>query len=255
MKQHKIFIYGKHAVAEALLHAPQAVRKVHMAPQMDDRKLRELIKKTGVVVELLDERKATSQVEGGAPHQGVIALISLSGLVMPFENFFETFSPTPDTSLVFLNEIQDPHNVGAIIRSAAAFGASAVLMSTHNQASVTGAVIKASAGTAFSIPLVEVNTVQQDLSKLKKAGVKIYGLAGNAPRSVAEEAFVAPTMFVFGNEAHGIAPAARALCDHILSIPISPKAESLNVAASAAVALFAWGARHPKALRKKEPLS
>jgi 23S rRNA (guanosine2251-2'-O)-methyltransferase len=169
--------------------------------------------------------------------------------VTPFEKFIETFEPTPEICHVFLSEVQDPHNVGAIIRSAAAFGASAVLMSAHNQAGITGAVIKASAGTAFSMPLVEVHTVQQDLSKLKKAGVKIYGLAGSAPNKVSDVRFNTPTLFVFGNEAHGIAPAAKALCDQLLSIPINPKTESLNVAASAAIALFAWSAKHSLALQ------
>ncbi len=248
MKQNKIFIYGKHAVSEALLRAPQAVRKVHLAPQMEDKKLRELIKRSGVAVEKLDERRATSQVEGNAPHQGVIALISLAGLVQPFDAFFDTFSPTPDTSLVFLSEVQDPHNVGAIIRSAAAFGASAVILSAHKQSPVTGAVIKASAGTAFTVPLVEVTGVQQDLSKLKKAGVTIYGLAGDAPRSVSDEQFSKPSLFIFGNEAQGIAPSARTLCDHMLHIPMSSKTESLNVAAAAAVTLHAWSEQHPAAL-------
>jgi 23S rRNA (guanosine2251-2'-O)-methyltransferase len=249
MKQNKIFIYGKHAVSEALLHAPQAVRKVHLAQNMDDRKLRELIKKAGVPTEPLDERKATSQAEGGSPHQGVIALISLSGLVTPFEKFIETFEPTPETCLVFLSEVQDPHNVGAIIRSAAAFGARAVLLSEQNQAGVTGAVIKASAGAAFSMPLVVVPGTQQALSKLKKVGVKIVGLAGEAPRSIHEESFTEPALFVFGNEAHGIAPAAKALCEKMISIPISPRAESLNVAAAAAVVLYAWSTKHTRALQ------
>jgi 23S rRNA (guanosine2251-2'-O)-methyltransferase len=249
MKQNKIFIYGKHAVSEALLHAPQAVRKVHLAQNMDDKKLRELNKKAGVPTEPLDERKATSQAEGGSPHQGVIALISLSGLVTPFEKFIETFEPTPETCLVFLSEVQDPHNVGAIIRSAAAFGASAVLLSEQNQAGVTGAVIKTSAGAAFSMPLIVVPGTQQALSKLKKMGVTIVGLAGEASRSVHEESFAEPTMFVFGNEAHGIAPSAKALCDYMLSVPISSKTESLNVAAAAAVALFAWSTKHGRALQ------
>lgn len=249
MAQSKIFIYGKHAVTEALLRAPNSVRKVHLAKTMDDRALYELIKNSGVPVEPLDERQATSQAEGNAPHQGVIALISLTGIVQPFEKFFESFTPTPETCLVFLSEVQDPHNVGAIIRSATAFGASAVLFSAHSQAPISGAVIKASAGTAFSLPLVEVKEIQQNLSKLKKAGVKIVGLAGKASRSITEESFAAPTMLVFGNEASGIAPSAKALCEEMFSIPINPRAESLNVAAAAAVTLAHWSAKHPGALQ------
>lgn len=248
MKQSKIYIYGKHAVGEALRFAPQILRKIHVSAHMEDRALRELIKRSGVPTEPLDERKATSQAEGGAPHQGVIALVSLGAITTPFEKFNDTFTPTPDTALLFLNEVQDPHNVGAAIRCAAAFGAVAVLLPTHNQSPITGAVIKASAGMALRIPLVMVDNTQQAIAALKKKGVRVYGLAGEAAQSVDAQEFAEPALFVLGNESQGIAPAARALCDQMLSIPINPRAESLNVAASGAVALFAWSRKHPTAL-------
>lgn len=249
MKQSKIYIYGRHAVEEALLHAPQVLRKIHLAKQMDDKRLRELIRQSGLPVEPLDERKATSQAEGGAPHQGVIALVSLGGLVKPFGEFFDAFAPTPHTSLVLLDGVQDPHNVGAVIRSAAAFGASAVLLPTHKQSPVTGAVVKASAGMAFRVPLVSVENVQQALAQLKKKGVKVYGLAMKGDVNADTESFAEPTLFVMGNEAQGITQASKALCDRLLSIPISPRAESLNVAVSSAVALYAWSRKHPQALK------
>lgn len=248
MKQAKIYIYGKHAVAEALRHAPHILRKIHVAQIMDDHELKSLIKQSGIPTEKLDPKRATSQVEHNAPHQGVIALVSLGGLVQPFEKFIESLKPTEDTCLVFVSEVQDPHNLGAIIRSAVAFGASAVLIPTHNQSPVTGVVVKTSAGMAFRIPLIAVENIQQAIAQIKKKGVKVYGLSGGGKNSVAKENFDAPTMFVLGNEGQGITPAAKALCDTTLSIPISPRAESLNVAASSAVALFAWSVRHPQSL-------
>jgi 23S rRNA (guanosine2251-2'-O)-methyltransferase len=250
MKQQKIYIYGKHAVEEALRYAPQTLRKIHLAKQMDDHELRRLINQSGIPVEPLDPQKVTSQVERNAPHQGVVALVSLGGLVVPFEKFVETWNPTSDTCLVFASEVQDPHNLGAIIRSAAAFGAAAVLMPTHNQAPVTGVVVKSSAGMAFRIPLVSVENTQQAIAQIKKKGIKVYGLAGEAKNSLTDEEFDTPTMFVLGNEGQGIAPAARALCDTILSIPINERAESLNVSASSAVALYAWSTQHTGALKK-----
>ncbi|HVV15068.1 MAG TPA: 23S rRNA (guanosine(2251)-2'-O)-methyltransferase RlmB [Candidatus Paceibacterota bacterium] len=251
MKQSKIYIYGKHAVEEALRHAPQVLRKIHLSPRMEDRKLQELIRHSGIPVEPLDERKATSQAEGGAPHQGIIALISLGSFALPFEKFMDTFNPTPDTALLFLNEVQDPHNVGSAIRSAAAFGAAAVLMPTHNQSPITGAVIKASAGMAFRIPLVTVENIQQAIAQLKKKGVRVHGLAGDAKKGIDSEDFNEPALFVLGNESEGIPASAKALCDQMLSVPISPRAESLNVATSGAVALYAWSRKHPQALTQK----
>ncbi|HVV38949.1 MAG TPA: 23S rRNA (guanosine(2251)-2'-O)-methyltransferase RlmB [Candidatus Paceibacterota bacterium] len=249
MTQGKIYIYGKHAVEEALRHVPHIVRKIYISPRMEDSKLRTLINRSGVAADTLDERKVSSQVEGGASHQGIIALISLSSLVIPFEKFLDTFVPTPDTAILFLSEVQDPHNVGAAIRSAAAFGAAAVLMPTHKQSPITGAVVKSSAGMALRIPLVSVENTQQAIASLKKRGMRVYGLAGEAKRSIHDEAFAEPALFILGNEGSGIAPSAKALCDEMLSIPMSPRAESLNVAASGAVALFAWSRKHLSALK------
>ena len=237
------------------MHAPQVLRKIHLSARMEDKKLRELINRSGITVEPLDERKASSQVEGGTPHQGIIALISLPSLMVPFEKFLGSFASTPDTVLLFLSEVQDPHNVGAVIRSAAAFGASAVLIPTHKQSPVTGAVVKASVGMAFRIPLVEVENAQQAIAILKKKGVRVYGLAGSAPRSINGEEFKEPTLFVLGNEADGIAPSAKAMCDDLLSIPINPRAESLNVATSGAIALYAWSLKHGGALNQAKKSS
>lgn len=240
MKQNKIYIYGKHALREALMHVPHAIRRVYFLPNMEDGKLRNLAKQSGAIIELLDKRKASSWVEGGASHQGAIGLLSLPDLMVPYEKFIETLSITKHTSLVLLNEVQDPHNVGATIRSAAAFGASAVLLPGARQAPITGAVIKASAGMAFALPLVSVENIQQVVADLKKRGFRVYGLAGEGKHSVHTEAFDAPSLFILGNEAKGLPQKTSQICDRVLSIPIEAKAESLNVAAAAAVVLYAW---------------
>jgi len=240
MSQSKIYIYGKHAVAGAIKHAPRAVRKVYLARGFDDGRLRNNIHAAQVPTEELDKRKVSSMAEGGAPHQGIIALLSLDSLVTPADTFLGELAAGPETLLVLLNEVQDPHNVGAIIRSCAAFGAAGVLLPTRKQSPITGSVIKASAGTAFAIPLIAVENMQQTIAQLKKKGFRVHGLAAGGGRKLSDERFDAPTLLVLGNEAQGITPAARALCDDTLSIPMQGGTESLNVAASAAVALYAW---------------
>jgi 23S rRNA (guanosine2251-2'-O)-methyltransferase len=266
--QSKIYIYGKHALREALTNAPQVVRHVYFAREMDDKKLRDLVKRAGLPIEPLDERKVTSWVERNAPHQGAVALISLSGLVTPYEEWASRNIPAKKSSgstaaaevsgsgarlfsrnnsalaLVLLNEVQDPHNVGTIIRSAAAFGASAVLLPQAKQASVNGTVIKASAGMAFSMPLVSVGNIQQTISDLKRRGFRVYGLAGEGKHSIVDEPFDSPALFILGNESQGLPKSTAALCDKLLSIPIEAAAESLNVAAAAAVTLYAWHTKH-----------
>jgi 23S rRNA (guanosine2251-2'-O)-methyltransferase len=236
-KPAKLYIYGKHSVAEALRHAPRSVRALYLQ-EPGDKALYELARDAGIKVTPLDPRRAASMAEGGA-HQGAVALIGGPELLLDAERFVESFKPAPGSVLVFLSEVQDPHNVGAIIRSAAAFGAAAVLLPAHKQSPVTASVIRSSAGMAFQVPLVGVANPQKAIAALKKKGVRVLGLAADGSVRLEREPFEGPTMLVLGNEAEGVAPYARALCDAMLSIDIEPEAESLNVAASAAVALYA----------------
>ena len=150
---------------------------------------------------------------------------------------------------MLLNGVQDPHNVGAIIRSAAGFGAAGVLLPEKEQAPITGTVLKVSAGMAFRIALVTVSDIYATIHDLKRRGFKIYAMAGGGASNITQEQFTSPALFILGNEAKGIVPGIRALCDKVLSIPISPRAESLNVAASSAVAMYAWSTQHPEALK------
>ncbi|MDB5225280.1 MAG: rRNA methyltransferase [Candidatus Adlerbacteria bacterium] len=237
-KPQKLYIYGKHSVAEALRHAPRSIRALYLE-EPGDKTLYDLASKAGIQVVPLDLRRVTSMVEGTVAHQGAVALVGATELLVDAERFVESFNPKEGSVLVFLSEVQDPHNVGAIIRSAAAFGAAAVLLPMHKQSPITPAVIRSSAGMAFQIPLVGVPNPQQTIAALKKKGVRVLGLAADGAVPLAQEPFKAPTMLILGNEAEGVAPYARALCDAMLSIDIEPKAESLNVAASAAVALYA----------------
>lgn len=251
MKQNKVYIYGKHAALEALLHAPKSILKVYFEADAVDTKLRRIIEQAGIPTARLSEGMARSDIKSGTSHQGVIGQISLHNLIVPYQTFSQTLASTPHTSLVLMSGVQDPHNVGAIIRTAAGFGVSGILMPEKNQAPVTGAVIKVSAGMAFRVPLVSVTDFHATIRDIKKRGFKVYALAGEGAQAITQMQFPSPTLFIFGNEAEGIAPALRALCDGVIAIPINPQCESLNVAAAAAVTLFAWSAQHPEALKRK----
>lgn len=169
-------------------------------------------------------------------------------LVRDYAGFITKLVVTPDTALVLLDELQDPQNVGAIIRSAAAFGVAGVLLPEHNQAPVTDAVISVSAGTAYQVPLVQIGNVNQTIRDLKERGFWIYGLDSKAEKNLSAEHFDAPAIFILGNESKGIRQKTREYCDVLLRIPLRPDCDSLNVAASAAIALHAWSGQHPVAL-------
>jgi 23S rRNA (guanosine2251-2'-O)-methyltransferase len=246
VKTNKLYIYGKHASFEALMHVPRAVKRVFLAKGFNDNQILKRIDELKLEKSPLHMGEARADLTKGSAHQGVIVQLSIVDIICPFSEL-ANLAATPSTLVVLLSGLSDPHNVGAIIRSAAAFGASAILLPEKNQAGVTSTVLKVSAGMAFQVPLIAIPSPEKAIELLKKKGFKTYALMAGK-NSVYDAAFNAPSIFVFGNEGQGIDKSVRALCDEVLSIPMHTRAESLNVAASAAVALGAWSKRHPEAL-------
>ncbi len=244
--QEKIYMYGRHALEEALAKAPQTVRKVFLSPEAAERDLRDNLSKRGIPFSIMKAKDATHLVGKEATHQGVIAVVDPSSLVVDFNAFKRNLQPTEETILVLLDELTDPQNVGAIIRSAAAFGAAGVLIPEHRQAPITGAVVKVSAGMVFSVPLVSIGNVNYTVTDLKEMGFKTYGLVMNGSTNIADEKFDAPTLFIVGNEGRGIREKTLELCDVRLRIPMDPRCESLNASVSAAVVLYQWSVHHLK---------
>lgn len=244
----KIYIYGKHALIEALQNAPAVIRKVFLAPDMRDAELRALLQKHNIPTAELAAGKGKELVGRDTAHQGVIATMDPSSLLVSFDEFLKTLDTRMNPAVAVLGEVQDPHNVGAIIRSAAAFGLSAVLIPEHNQAGVTGAVVKVSAGMVFRIPLVSIGNVNNTLKVLKEKGFWIYGLAMDGKFALGTDAFDAPSAFVVGNEGAGIREKTLTACDVTLKIPMNARTESLNAAVSAAVVFYEWSRKHPEAL-------
>lgn len=247
-RQEKVYMYGKHALTEALQHAPHVVRKVFLARDMRDAELRALLTKNKIPTAELASGKGKELVGRDAVHQGVIALIDPSSLLLSFDDFLKTLDIKKNPAVVVLGEVQDPRNVGALIRSAAAFGLSGVFIPEHHQAPITGAVVKSSAGMTFRIPLVAIGNVNHTLAVLKKNGFWIYGLSMNGKTSIGTEVFDAPSAFVIGNEGAGIREKTLEICDIALSIPMHTRTESLNAAVSAAVVFYEWSRKHPEAL-------
>ena len=246
----KIYLYGKHALMEALENAPHVIRKVFLSGDAArDRDLHEALAKSNIPVAGIKGAEAGRMVGDDTAHQGVIAIADPSKLVIDFHDFMGGLEISERTMLVLLDELHDPHNVGAIIRSAAAFGASGVLMPPHHQAGITGAVVKASAGMVFRVPIVRIGNVNQVVDALAKAGFCTYALAMDGRRSVSEEPFDVPSLIIVGNEGHGIRQKTLERADVGLRIPMDPRCESLNASVSAAIVMQHWSGKHPEAIR------
>ena len=232
------FIYGKHSVLEALEQRPDCVARVYADSKHTDTLARfSSIHTQPISTAILKE------IPRDAVHQGIIAQFNTKKLVTPFRQWMQSFTPERASSVVILGELTDPQNVGAIIRSAVAFGVSAILIPEHRSVGITGTVIKVSVGTIFNIPIVEIPNTNTAIRDLKETGFWIYGLDMEGDVSLPDETFDKPSAIIVGNEAKGIRQKTREHCDIVLSIPMHGKAESLNAATATAVTLYAWSVR------------
>lgn len=236
MKHHSLYVYGKNPVNELFEDRPELVRRLYVKDSIDHQEF-EHIKKTvrpyKTPLLKVHGKKITDMV-GEVSHQGIVAEIK----EFPYTDFNEWLREvnTDDNPLVFLlNNITDPHNVGAIIRSAVAFGAAAILLPTHNQAGVTGVVYKTSVGTAHKIPIIKIGNTNQALKKLKDNKFWIAGLDARGDKKLSDEEFDTPTVVVIGSEGSGMREKTKENCDYIINIPISKEAESLNASVSASI--------------------
>ncbi len=161
--------------------------------------------------------------------------------------------------LVVLDEVTDPHNLGAVARSALAAGAGGLVVPRHRSAHVTPAAVKASAGTLEYLPVAQVTNVVAFLHKARQAGFWIYGAAGGADASYLQTDLTGRIVLVAGAEGRGLRPLVARTCDALLSIPMDPPVESLNVSVAAALLLYearrqreAQGRREPNEARRTE---
>lgn len=239
-KQRKIFIYGRHILEEALNKKPFVIKKVFLALEHKEGDLHKKLLKLNIPVSFLKQKEGEKIVGKDAAHQGFIALLDLNKLVITFEDFIKDINPSLNTSLALLDEIVDPQNVGSIIRSAAAFGISGVLLPQRRQSGITSVVVKVSSGMVFSLPLVEINNVNYALDTLKEKGFKVIALDVKGNKILDDSLFKGPVVFVLGNENYGIRLKTLERADERVRIPISSRCESLNVAVSSAIVFYVW---------------
>jgi 23S rRNA (guanosine2251-2'-O)-methyltransferase len=184
-------------------------------------------------LEIADNALIAQNLPQGAAHQGVAlraAPLAQVGL--------DAFEPRPGALLLMLDQVTDPQNVGAILRSAAAFGAAGLVLQDRHAPHVTGALAKAAAGAVERVPLARVVNLSRALDELMAAGWRSVGLAGQADQPLAQVLDGRPTVLVLGSEGEGLRRLVSEHCDVLAKIPMPGGFESLNVGAAAAVALY-----------------
>lgn len=238
-RQDESRIEGKNAVIEAL-RAGRAIDKVYLARGEQDKALRFIAQKAkaqGAVISEVDRHKLDAMSLTYA-HQGVIAVAALREYDT-LESILELARSRGEKPLVVVcDEITDPHNLGAIIRTAETAGAHGIVIPKHRSAGITAIVEKTSAGAVEHMAVARVPNLSAALESLKKAGLWVFGTAAEGDRSLWDADLTEGTVLVIGSEGSGMARLTRESCDFLISIPMKGKVSSLNASAAAAVVLY-----------------
>ena len=234
------YIVGRNPVIEYLQHRARYVEKIWIAEGNTHSRIRHIIsqaKRAGVPVKRCTRREL-DRLEPSVPHQGVIALVNLTHYTDLSSVLAQIQSNESDALLVMLDGVQDPRNLGAVLRTADAANVDAVLIPKNRAVGITPAVHKASAGASEHVPIVRVTNIAQTVDLLKKEGIWVVGSAGDAPSSYTNANFSIPLCLVLGSEGEGIRRLVKEKCDYLVHLPMLGKIESLNVSVAAGVLLY-----------------
>lgn len=232
----QVRLWGRHAVEAALMNPERQHRKLWATREGIESLDGEL--PADFPVEYADVQDLARLVARDAPHQGLVLECA------PLEDVFLTDAIADgDGPVLVLDQVTDPHNVGAILRSAAAFGAAAIVTQDRHAPGESGVLAKSASGALEIVPWVRVVNLARALDELAEAGYWRIGLAGEAEATLGEALPAGPVALVLGAEGEGLRQNIAAHCDALARLPISDAMESLNVSNAAAIALYAVATR------------
>ncbi|NJK68476.1 MAG: 23S rRNA (guanosine(2251)-2'-O)-methyltransferase RlmB [Microcoleus sp. SU_5_3] len=233
-------IYGRHAV-QAALEANQVLNRIWVVPHLRyDPRFHSLLteaKSNGSIIDEVDDLRL-DYITRKANHQGVAAQVSAYEYLDLSELIAKAKSACEHPVLVVAEGLNDPHNLGAIIRTAEALGTQGVVIPQRRAVGITSAVRKVAAGALESLPVARVVNLSRALEELKEAGFWIYGTAADAGQSVDTVKFSGPTVLVVGGESDGLSLLIQRGCDALVSIPLRGNTPSLNVSVATGMALY-----------------
>ena len=229
---------GRDAVME-LLRAGRTVDKLFVAPDQNGRMadILAMAKQAGAVITQVDRRKLDAMSETGV-HQGVIAQAAAHAYVS-LDDILQTAADRGEQPLILICDgLTDPHNLGAVIRSAETAGAHGVVIPKRRSVGLTATAAKASAGAIEHIGVARVTNLAAAIDELKEKGVWVFGADAGGDKQLYDADFAGSTAIVIGSEGNGLSRIVREKCDFIVSIPMKGKVNSLNASAAAAVLLY-----------------
>jgi 23S rRNA (guanosine2251-2'-O)-methyltransferase len=233
-------IYGVNPVAEVLKRRPSDIKKIIVAEEKGNRNVKALLEiahREKIAIEY-KERKTLDQLARTGHHQGIIAIV-LPRRESGIDSIIASWRTSGEKLLaLILDGIQDPQNLGALIRSACAAGAHGVITLRDRSSPVTGAVYKASAGAVEHIPVVSVVNIAHAIDFLKARGAWVAGTSADGRQSIFDLDGTVDLALVIGSEGRGIRPLVAKKCDFLVQIPLKGGISSLNASAAGAIALY-----------------
>jgi len=232
-------IYGIHAVRAALERAPASISLLYVQQGLTERRLAELValaRQAGIDIKKMP-KDGLADLTQHKVHQGVLAVVeSVKEQPTDLEAWLETLSGAP--FLLILDGVQDPHNLGACLRSADAAGVHAVIAPKDRAVGITPVVTKVACGAAEAVPFFQVTNLARTLRLLKERGIWLYGASGDGVQTLWETDLTGPLGLVMGAEGQGLRRLTQDLCDGLIKIPMLGSVSSLNVSVATGVCLF-----------------
>jgi 23S rRNA (guanosine2251-2'-O)-methyltransferase len=234
----KRVLAGFHAVNARLRHAPATIEAIYVDARRRDGRMAQLQQRAAEAkVKLVPaEAERLRGLAGEAPHQGVVAVAAAVDRTLSLDDVVADVRA--DTLLLLLDGVTDPRNLGACLRVADAAGVQAVVVPRDRSAGLTPAALKAAAGAAEAVPLIDVTNLARAMDELRDAGVRLIGAAGEATESLYDLDLTGPLAWVLGAEGSGLRRLTRERCDALASIPIAGHVESLNVSVATGICLY-----------------
>lgn len=233
-------IFGIHAVQSALDYAPHKIQQAWVDSQRQDQRLKKLLEdlqSAGILPELVDKKKL-DRLSDGKSHQGIVVAVEMPSELTEahLKDALASIDGLP--LFLILDHVQDPHNLGACLRSADAAGVHGIIVTKDNAVGITPTVCKVASGAAETVPVYQVTNLARTIRLLKDQGIWVMGASGDAVRSVYTVDLTIPLALVVGAEEKGLRRLTQEQCDLLIKLPMLGSVESLNLSVATGVLLF-----------------
>lgn len=233
------YVFGIHSVLSLLTHSPKRIKHLFLLQHRHDARIQEieqLAQQQHIAITHIDRVKL-DEMSAQENHQGVVAEC-IAAQNYSEQDILDLIAGKTAPIILILDGVQDPHNLGACLRSAAAAGVNLVLVPKDNAVGLTATAQKVASGAAEIVPFIQVTNLARTLRELKAQGVWVYGADGEATKTIDNIDFAGPVAIVLGAEGRGLRRLTRELCDELMAIPMTQGVASLNVSVATGICLY-----------------